>query len=68
MHTLGIYIMPQECDAILQKLALAQLDKQSILAQSLQHLTQVRHMLHLSVAVDYNVVEIDLNTCASQIS
>ena len=60
--------MPQECDAVLQELAFADLDVQGILTQTLQHQTQMGHVLRLIAAVDDNVIKIDLHTLASQIA
>ena len=60
--------MPQECDAVLQKLAFADLDVQGILTQTLQHQTQMGHVLCLIAAVDDDIIEIDLHTLASQVA
>ena len=68
MHTIGINVMAQESYAALQKLAFSQLDVQTVLAQSCQHQSQVFHVLFLCMTVDYDIIQVDLNTCASQIT
>ena len=68
MHTIYIDVMTQEGYAALQELAFPQFDVQMVLSQSCQHQVQVFHVLFFCAAVDYDIIQVDLNTCVSQIT
>ena len=68
MHTICINVMTQESYAALQKLAFPQLEVQTVLMQSCQHQSQVFHVLFFRMTVDYDIIQVDLNTYASQIT